>query len=346
MQLFPVETGLVIRMNTQFNRFALAGTVAAATFGLYAPAALAETIMIDGSSTVYPITEAVAEEFIIANPGAEVTVGVSGTGGGFSKFCNGETVISGASRPIKPSEMAACMEAGIEYVEIPIAYDALTVVINPENTWATNMTVEELAMIWSPEAEGIVDSWDDVNPSWPAQPLTLYGPGSDSGTFDYFTEVVVGDSGSSRGDYVASEDDNILVIGVQGDVNALGYFGFSYYLENQDTIQAVSVEGVSPSPETVNNGTYSPLSRPIFIYVRTDALDRPEVASFVDFYIENATALVPEVGYVPFSTDAYAAIQALVDDRIVGTVYQTNETVGVDIEDVIQLGRTLEAPAE
>jgi phosphate transport system substrate-binding protein len=329
-------------MNIQFNRFALAGTAAAAAIGFSAPAALAESIAIDGSSTVFPITEAVAEEFLGANPGAEVTVGVSGTGGGFSKFCAGETVISGASRPIKPEEMAACMEAGIEYIEIPVAYDAITVVINPENTWATEMTTEELATIWAPEAQGTVDSWNDVNSSWPDQPLVLYGPGSDSGTFDYFTDEIVGEEGASRGDYVASEDDNILVIGVQGDVNALGYFGYAYYAENEDTLTAVAVDGVAPSAATVNNGTYTPLSRPIFIYVRKDAMERPEVASFVEFYIDNAPTLVPEVGYVPLSEEAYSLALGLVENGVVGTVYQTNDTAGVDIEDVIEFSRTLE----
>ena len=329
-------------MNTQFNRFTLAGTIAAAALGFSAPTAMADAIMIDGSSTVFPITEAMAKEFIAANPGSEVTVGVSGTGGGFSKFCNGETVISGASRPIKPSEMASCMEAGIEYVEIPVAYDAITVVVNPENTWASEMTIDELATMWGPDAQGTVDSWNDVNPSWPDEPLVLYGPGSDSGTFDYFTDEIVGEEGASRGDYVASEDDNILVIGVQGDTNALGYFGYAYYAENQDSLQAVAVEGVAPSAETVNNGTYTPLSRPVFIYVRKDALERPEVTAFVEFYLENASTLVPEVGYVELSEEAYSLALDLVNDGVVGTVYQTNDTAGVDIEDVIQLGRTLE----
>lgn len=328
-------------MNIQLNRFALAGTAAVAALGFSAPA-MAQSIAIDGSSTVFPITEAVAEEFITANPGIDVTVGVSGTGGGFSKFCAGETVISGASRPIKPEEMATCMEAGIEYIEIPVAYDAITVVINPENTWATEMTIDELATIWSPDAQGTIDSWSDVNPAWPDEPLVLYGPGSDSGTFDYFTEEIVGEEGASRGDYVASEDDNILVIGVQGDVNALGYFGYAYYAENEDTLTAVAVEGVAPSPTTVNNGTYTPLSRPIFIYVRKDAMERDEVASFVEFYLDNAPTLVPEVGYVALSEEAYELGLGLAENGVVGTVYQTNETAGVDIEDVIEFSRTLE----
>lgn len=329
-------------MNIQLNRFGLAGTIAAATLGLSAPAVLADAISIDGSSTVFPITEAMAEEFILANPGTEITVGVSGTGGGFSKFCGGETVISNASRPIKPSEMATCMEAGIEYVEIPVAYDAITVVVHPDNTWASEMTIAELVTLWEPAAQGTVNSWSDVNPAWPNASINLYGPGSDSGTFDYFTDEIVGEEGASRGDYVASEDDNILVIGVEGDVNSLGYFGYAYYAENQDVLQAVAVEGVAPSAETVNNGTYTPLSRPIFIYVRKDALERSEVASFVEYYLDNAPTIVPEVGYVELSAEAYALGLGLVTDGVAGTVYQTNETAGVDIEDVIRLERTLE----
>jgi len=334
-------------MNISLNRFGLAGTVVAATLGFSAPAAFAQSVSIDGSSTVFPITEAVAEEYIIANPGVDIAVGVSGTGGGFSKFCAGETDISNASRPIKPSEMQACMEAGIGFIEIPVAFDALTVVINPENTWATEMTTEQLATLWAPDSS--VSTWSDIDSSWPDEEIALYGPGTDSGTFDYFTDEIVGEEGASRADYVASEDDNILVIGVQGDVNALGYFGFAYYLENQDGLTAVAVDGgdgpVAPSPATVENNTYTPLSRPIFIYVREDALERPEVASFVSFYLDNADSLVSEVGYVTLGVDNYASYQTLVDEELVGTVYQADND-SVSVSDWLELERTLEAPAE
>jgi phosphate transport system substrate-binding protein len=339
-------------MTIQLNRFGIAGAVAAATLGFSAPAAFAQSVAIDGSSTVFPITEAVAEEFTIANPGTEVTVGVSGTGGGFSKFCAGETDISNASRPIKPVEMATCAEAGIEYIEIPVAFDALTVVINPANTWATEMTTDQLAQIWG--ADTAVSNWSDVDPSWPDAEIILYGPGTDSGTFDYFNEALLEDVGESRPDYTASEDDNILVIGVQGDEHALGYFGFAYYLENQDALTSVAVDDltddvdngpVSPSSENVENGTYTPLSRPIFIYVRKDSLERPEVASFVNFYLSNADSLVSEVGYVTLGTENYASYQALLDNQLVGTVYQADND-SYSVSEWVELERTLEAPAE
>ncbi|MBD1874311.1 PstS family phosphate ABC transporter substrate-binding protein [Nodosilinea sp. FACHB-131] len=296
----------------KFNRYVLAGAVTTAVaLGIGVPSAVSQNsiIQIDGSSTVYPISEAMAEEFMAANRGTQVTVGVSGTGGGFSKFCAGELDITGASRPIKASEVEACAAAGIEYIEVPIATDALTVVINPENDWADEMTVEQLQTLWSPEAQGTITNWNQIDPSWPDEPIELFGPGTDSGTFDYFTETIVGEAGSSRADYTASEDDNILVIGVSRDPNAIGYFGLAYYLENQDTLKAVAVNGVEPTPENVENGTYAPLSRPIFVYVKKSSLeDRPEVRAFVEFMLENGPELVPEVGYVPLSEERYASI--------------------------------------
>lgn len=298
----------------KLNRAVYAGAIAALALGVSAPQALSqETIVeIDGSSTVFPITEAVAEEFIAVNRGTQVTVGVSGTGGGFKRFCAGETAISNASRPIKDSEVQACAAAGIEYIEIPVAYDALTVVVNPANTWAEDMTVEQLKMLWEPAAQGTITRWNQIDPSWPNQPITLYGPGTDSGTFDYFTGEIVGEEGASRADYTASEDDNTLVIGVERDRNALGYFGMSYYLAEQDRLSAVSVNGVAPTPENVENGTYTPLSRPLFIYVNKSELERPEVRSFVEFYLENADELATEVGYVPLPAEEYAnALSAL-----------------------------------
>ncbi|MGP1387909.1 MAG: PstS family phosphate ABC transporter substrate-binding protein [Thainema sp.] len=297
----------------QFLAGAIAGLSAAVGISTVA-IAQTPSIDIDGSSTVFPVTEAVAEEFMQDKSGqVNVTVGVSGTGGGFSRFCAGETVISNASRPIKQEEMEACSAAGIEYIEIPVATDALTVVVNPANTWATEMTMEQLQMIWQPDST--ISTWSDVDPSWPNEEISLYGPGPDSGTFDYFTDEVVGEEGASRTDYIASEDDNVLVLGVEGDEYSLGYFGYAYYIENADQLQAVAVDSgngpVAPSPETVESGAYTPLSRPLFIYVSKNALEsRPEVREFVEFYLETAPDLVAEVGYIPLSAERYAEAMA------------------------------------
>jgi phosphate transport system substrate-binding protein len=250
-----------------------------------------------------------AEEFMADNRGTQVTVGVSGTGGGFKKFCAGELDVTGASRPIKQEEIDACAAAGIEYIEVPVANDALTVVLNNENTWAENMTTEQLKMLWEPAAEGTITRWNQIDPSWPNEPINLFGPGTDSGTFDYFTDEIVGEEGASRADYTASEDDNILVLGVSRDVNALGYFGLAYYLENEDTLKAVAVNGVLPTPANVENGTYVPLSRPIFMYVKKTSLDdNAQVRAFMEYVLDNAPEIVPEVGYVPLSDDRYASI--------------------------------------
>jgi phosphate transport system substrate-binding protein len=304
----------MVMSRQKFNRYALASAVAATVaLGIGAPQALSQSrlIQVDGSSTVFPISEAMAEEFIAANPGMQVTVGVSGTGGGFKKFCADELDITGASRPIKDSEIQECAAAGVEYVEIPIATDALTVVVHPDNTWAREMTVEQLQTLWEPAAEGTITRWNQIDPSWPNSPIELYGPGTDSGTFDYFTDVIVGESGSSRTDYTASEDDNILVLGVSRDENALGYFGLAYYLENQDRLASVAVNGITPTVEHVEDGTYAPLSRPIFLYVKKSSLEaRPEVRDFVTFMLENAPELVPDTGYVPLSESRYADILA------------------------------------
>jgi phosphate transport system substrate-binding protein len=269
-------------------------------------------VKIDGSSTVYPITEAVAEEFQGANKGEiNVTVGISGTGGGFKKFCRNEIDISDASRPILKKEMDLCREAGVKYIELPVAYDAITVVVNPKNDWLKTITVDELKKIWVPEAQQTITSWNQVNPAWPNEPLKLYGPGADSGTFDYFTEAIVGKAKSSRGDYTASEDDNVLVQGVSRDKGALGYFGFAYYAENSKKLKAVPIvakagaPAVAPSFDTVKDGSYQPLARPIFIYVNVASLDKPEVKSFVDFYLAKAPALIPLVKYVPLPEKAY-----------------------------------------
>ncbi|MFQ5446258.1 MAG: PstS family phosphate ABC transporter substrate-binding protein [Saprospiraceae bacterium] len=273
--------------------------------------ALSGNIKIDGSSTVYPITEAVAEEFRAEAPDVRLTIGVSGTGGGFKKFVRGETVISDASRPIKDKEAKACEENGIKYLELTVAYDGLAVVANPENDWAESLTTAELKKIWEPAAQETITNWNQVRDGFPDAPLTLLGPGTASGTFDYFTEAIVGESGASRGDYMPSEDDNVLVQGVAGDKNALGFFGLAYYHENQDKLKLVAVDNgngpVVPSMETVKNGTYAPLSRPIFIYVNSDGAARPEVVRFVEFYLENAADLVPDVGYIPLPAEEYKA---------------------------------------
>jgi phosphate transport system substrate-binding protein len=304
-------------------------------------ASFAQIVKIDGSSTVYPITEAVAEDFQKLKKNAiKVTVGISGTGGGFKKFCRGETDISNASRPILAKEMDACKETGVQYVELPIAYDALTVVINPQNDWAKTLTVADLKKIWEPGAQGTLKSWKDVNPAFPDVPLKLYGPGSDSGTFDYFTEAIVGKAKSSRGDYTASEDDNVLVQGVSRDKGGLGYFGFAYYIENQKKLKAVGVDGgkgpVLPSPEAVENGTYAPLSRPIFIYVNAKSMDKPEIREFIEYYLKNAPKLVKEVKYVPLPQKAYDIAGEHFKHKKLGTVFGGKEEIGLKIEDLLK----------
>jgi phosphate transport system substrate-binding protein len=266
-------------------------------------------IKIDGSSTVYPITEAIAEEFRTGQPNVKVTVGVSGTGGGFKKFGRGETDINNASRPIKESEASDCSANNLKYHEVKVAFDGLAVLVNKENTWVDHFTVEELKKIWEPAAQGTVKKWSQIRNGWPDEEFHLYGPGVASGTYDYFTEVIVGKSGSSRGDYTASEDDNVLVQGIQGDKNAIGFFGLAYYEENKDKLKLVGVDNgtgpVLPSFETVKSGTYAPLSRPVFIYVTDAAAKKPEVTAFVTFYLKNAYALVTDVGYIPLPDEEY-----------------------------------------
>lgn len=266
-------------------------------------------VKIDGSSTVYPITEAVAEEYRINQPDVKVTVGVSGTGGGFKKFGRGEVDINDASRPIKEQEAAICKENNISYAELKVAFDGLVVVVNKENTWLENITVAELKKMWEPDAQDKVMKWNQIRAEWPAEEFHLYGPGVASGTYDYFTEAVNGKSGSSRGDYTASEDDNVLVQGIAGDKNGVGFFGLAYYEENKEKLKLVGVDNgkgaILPSVESVKNGTYAPLSRPVFIYVSNAAVKRPEVVNFVNFYLENAASLVPDVGYIPLSAEEY-----------------------------------------
>ncbi len=302
--------------------------------------ASAQIVQIDGSSTVYPITEAVAEEFQIAKRGKyKVTVGISGTGGGFKKFCRGEIDITDASRPIRDSEIADCKKAGIDFIELPVAFDALTVVVNPKNGWAGTMTVADLKKIWEPSAQGKINNWNQIRPKWPNAPLKLFGPGADSGTFEYFTEAIVGKARASRGDFTASEDDNILVQGVATDRNALGYFGFAYYAENTNKLRAVAIDNgkgaVAPSSKTVEDGTYQPLGRPIFIYVSKKSADRPEVKEFVEFYLKQAPTLVKQVKYVPLSPKAYDLALARFQKKKAGTVYEGHSEVGVRIEELL-----------
>jgi len=267
------------------------------------------TIKVDGSSTVFPVTEAVAEEFRAVQPDVKVTIGVSGTGGGFKKFSRGETNISNASRPIKDKEIAACQENNISYLELEVAYDGLAVLVNPENDWVDNFTVEELKKIWEPAAQGVIMKWNQIRPEWPNEEIHLFGPGVASGTYDYFTEAIVGKSGSSRGDFTASEDDHVLVQGIVGDKYALGFFGLAYYAENKDKLTLIGVnngeEVVKPTLETVSNGTYRPLSRPLFIYVNSTSVKSPEVVEFVNFYLDNATELSEDVGYIPLPSELY-----------------------------------------
>jgi phosphate transport system substrate-binding protein len=304
----------------------------------------AAVVKIDGSSTVFPITEAVAEEFQAGNK-ARVTIGVSGTGGGFKKFCNGETAVTGASRPIKPTEVQMCKTAGIEYVELPVAYDGVSVVVHPDNDWVDTMTVAELKTLWSPEAQDKVMKWSQVRDGWPDEEIHLFGAGVDSGTYDYFTKAIVGKEHSSRGDFTSSEDDNVLVQGISTDKLALGFFGYAYYAENKDKLKLVAINdgddsngegGIQPSLETVANGTYQPLSRPIFIYISKAAAEKTEVNEFVTFYIENAATLSKEVGYIPLPTKAYDLVGGRFEDRVTGSVFGgKGAKVGVSVEDLL-----------
>lgn len=313
-----------------------------AAVGIAPQAAKAQVIQLDGSSTVFPITEAVAEEFQKASKGkVKVTVGIAGTGGGFKKFCRAETDVSNASRPILKSEIEDCKKSGVQFIELPVAFDALTVIVNPKNDWVKSLTIADLKKMWEPSAQGKITTWNQIRPEWPNNPLKLFGPGADSGTFDYFTEAIVGKAKSSRGDFTASEDDNVLVQGVANDRNALGYFGFAYYIENQKKLKAVPIVGakgaVGPSPKTVEDGTYQPLSRPIFIYISKKSLDsKPEVKEFVDFYLKNAPQLVKQVKYIALPQSAYTVGAEHVKKGKIGTVFGGTAEVGVKIEDLLK----------
>lgn len=304
------------------------------------------TIKIDGSSTVYPITEAVAEEFQNAKKNSiKVTVGISGTGGGFKKFCRGETDLQDASRPISKTEMEDCKKAGIQFFELPIAYEGTVVAVNTKNTWLKEISVEQLKKMWEPSAMSTVKKWNQINDKWPDAEFKLFGAGSDSGTFDYFTEAVVGKAKSSRGDYTASEDDNTLVKGIAGDKNAIGYLPMSYYEENKKSLKALAILGgekapgknaVLPTKETVENGTYFPLSRPLFIYVNVASSKKPEVGEFVVYYLKNAAKLVQQVKYVALPAKAYTMAEEHFAKGKIGTVFATGNNVGMKIEELMK----------
>jgi phosphate transport system substrate-binding protein len=328
-------------------RIGMASLIGACVVASSGASEAATLIKIDGSSTVYPITEAVAEEFQKKNPKVRITVGISGTGGGFKKFCGGETDITDASRPIKATEVKQCLDNKVEYIELPVAFDGLAVMVNPKNTWATNMTVAELKALWEPAAQRKVTRWSQVRAGWPDKEIRLFGPGVDSGTYDYFTEAVVGKEHASRGDYTASEDDNVLVQGVVGDPLALGFFGVAYYDSNKARLKLVAIDDenpkngagpILPTADTIKNGTYQPLSRPIFVYVSKKALDRPEIADLVKFYLTAGRELVNEVGYIPLPDAVYELVLKRVETRTVGSVFGgKGSQVGVTLESLLSV---------
>ena len=303
---------------------------------------LSGDINVDGSSTVFPITEAMAEEFGYAVDGnVKITVGVSGTGGGFNKFCTGETHISDASRPIKQSEVDLCAENGVKYIELPVAIDGLSVMVNPSNDFVECMTVDELHTVWAPEAEDVVMKWSQVRVGWPDEDIRLYAPGVDSGTFDYFTETVNGEPQASRGDFLPSEDDNVLVTGISGDRGALGYFGYAYYSENADRLKLIAIDGgagcITPSDETINNGTYSPLSRPLFIYVAAEALNQPHVKAFIEFFLDTTNRqLISETGYIPFPDNIYELVLNKFQGGKTGAAFGGDARLHGTVEEVLR----------
>jgi len=331
-------------MLSQKTRLASLAAVAAFSFSMTAcggESGESPSVAVDGSSTVFPISEAMAEEFMKANPDIKVTVGVSGSGGGFKKFCAGETDISNASRPIKESEIELCKEGGIEYVELPISFDGLSVVVHPDNDFATCLTIDELKKMWEPAAEGTITNWNQIRDSFPDKELKLYGPGTDSGTYDYFTDAAVGEEGESRGDYTASEDDNVIVQGVSTDEGGLGFFGYAYYAENQESLKLVAIddgsgECVAPSDATIADGSYKPLARPEFFYVKTTSLDNPAVKAFAEFQIapENM-GLITEVGYVPLPDDLQSVVKQRLDNGTTGSIFEGKSAVGKKLADLL-----------
>jgi phosphate transport system substrate-binding protein len=303
------------------------------------------TITVDGSSTVFPVTSAVAEAFQVETPEAEINVSFSGTGGGFEKFCRGEISINNASRPISKQEMETCSNNEVRYYELPVAFDAITVVVNPENSWAEDITLEELEQAWSPASQRTITTWQQLRASWPNRPLKLYGPGTDSGTYDYFTDVVLGEGVNSRSDFSASEDDSILVDEISRDPEALGYFGFAYYEDNQDRLKSLGVDSgsgpIEPARETVEQGRYQPFSRPLFIYVSSQALqNNPVLQDFVRFYLENASEFAETVGYVPLPAESYDVALTQVYRNKVGTAFDGTLQPGLTIGEVLQKQKT------
>ncbi len=295
-------------------------------------------VEIDGSSTVFPVTEAVADEFG-SDHQSRVTIGVSGTGGGFKKFCRGETAINNASRPILPVELERCEKNGVEFIELPIAYDGITVVKHADNDWVDEMTIADLKKIWEPDAQNDIDRWNQVREEWPDRKLELFGAGVDSGTYDYFTKAIVGEEGASRGDFTSSEDDNVLVKGVSGDENALGFFGFAYYRENDDKLDAVPIkaegasEAVAPGKETIASGEYQPLSRPLFIYVKADAAGRDAVEKFVDYYLTEGGPVIEDVGYVGLPEATYEKVRERFEAGTTGSLFGgEGSQVGVSVD--------------
>lgn len=298
-------------------------------------------IKIDGSSTVFPIAEAVAEEFqLAADNRTRVTVGLSGTGGGFKKMCRGEIDIANASRPILAEEMEKCKAANVRYIELPVAFDAITVVVNPQNEWLQSLTIEDLKRMWEPAAQGKILKWNQIRPQWPDTKVMLFGPGADSGTFDYFTEAVTGKAKSSRGDFTASEDDNVLVQGVENNRNALGYFGYAYYASHKERMRVVPIDNgegaVLPSIETVVDGTYQPMSRPLFVYVTEAAAQRPEIRAFIEFFMKESSALISEVGFVPLPDHAATQTLEHFQQGRAGTVFGGVPAVGITIEELLK----------
>lgn len=302
---------------------------------------LSGTILIDGSSTVFPIAEITVREFRTLEPDVQIPLGVSGTGGGFKKFCAGETAISNASRPINKNELETCRTNNITFVEVPIAFDGISVVVHPQNTAIQCMTVSELRTMWEPAAEGQILRWNQIRPEWPDAAFTLYGAGEDSGTYDYFTSAIVGVEGVSRQDFTGSEDDYILVQGVARNPDGLGFFGYAYYSEFPDQLQIVSIDNgqgcVTPTPETISTGTYQPLSRPLFVYINSMALDRPEVAEYIRFLLSNGPRFVEEARYIPLPERAYDLAQQRVDERKIGSVFSGGAQVGISIEELLVL---------
>jgi phosphate transport system substrate-binding protein len=299
-------------------------------------------LSIDGSSTVFPIAEAMAEELMKTHPGVRVTIGISGSGGGFKKFCQGETDISNASRAIDMSERKLCEQNGIEYIEIPIALDGISVVVNPANDFVQCLTVEELKRMWEPTAEGKIVNWNQIRPTFPNRPLRLFGPGTDSGTHDYFTAALVGQEQQSRGDYTASEDDNIIVQGVAADADGLGFFGYAYYQENQNKLKVVEIDSgkgcIAPSPDTIADRSYQPLSRPEFIYINKSEADRPDVTAFVEFLMNpEHQYLISEVGYVPLPESVMTRVRNRYQQRKVGSVFKSGSTLDINLHDALNL---------